>query len=309
MTEIVKTLMAKASIVKTTVEKTTVAKVKVFAFALAFTVSAAATTPAATVAVSAVAVAILASATVALAAGHGSEGGGGGEGEAAPSGGGEGANVRWTLLGWMQEKQQFKMQDQWLAMHRTEGHYELDLAGGSQSYKYTTNVSSTGAATSNTTTSETGSRFLASFFYSIFGVSYEHESSSENWVRQSGEVKLRLFGTHARSSFLNMGVGERTWAFSSPTSTVTNAFAHAKLNIYLVHFFGLTGDYSQYFKASDGSGASYDGSKLVYGAFVEIGFLRLGGTAFTEITHKTPTATAASSDTRSGSELELAFFF
>jgi hypothetical protein len=208
--------------------------------------------------------------------------------------------VRWTLADWLAEKEQFRIEDQWLALHRTSGWFALELGGGSESYSYTDK---------GTTTSQTATDIDAGLWLSIFGLNYLYENSNEDWSRQSASVNLRLFGTHARSTYFNVGFGERWWSFSNPTSSVANSFIEAKLNLYIFRIFGIEGQYDDYLTATASDQSTYSGNKVQYGAFFEIGFLRIGAREILETTNHTPSGGALDKQTRNGTELELGFFF
>src|SRR5207237_153009 len=124
-----------------------------------------------------------------------------------------------------------------------------------------------------------------------------------------GDFKLRLFGTNSRSTYLNIGGGERSWNFTNPTSSVTNTFFLGQLNIYIFRFFGIEGEYDQYSKGTDNTGTVYSGYKVTYGAFFEFGVLRIGARAINETTYVTPAGSALSAQTRNGTQIEAGLMF
>jgi hypothetical protein len=248
---------------------------------------------------------------LAAVSGRADEGGGGGRGGGDRGGGGDWRHrgpIQWTLADWLAEKDQFRVEDQWLALHQTAGFFAFGVGGGSESYSLSAN---------SKTSSQNDTVIDANLFFSIFGLDYTYESSDENWTRQSGALHLRLFGTHARSTYFNIAGGERAWSFASNATTnssgssisVTNPFVEAKLNLYIFKFFGIEGQYDYYMSASANDNSKWSGNTVQYGAFFEFWILRLGAKEILETDYTTPAGGGAqATQTRNGTLLEVGFF-
>lgn len=207
--------------------------------------------------------------------------------------------VSWTLADWLNQKQKFKLQDQWLAVNTQANLYEFGLNGGQASYEKTVN---------GVTNKYTMNQISASFWFSIFGLEYVRNSSAEDFVSQSGQFNIRLLGQSASSTNLKAFYGVRKTEYKNPDNEITNNYAGADLRLYIFQFFGVTAGYEKSFQAEDNSMTAYEGQRVDYGAFIELGFVRLSGTYFTEDTYVTPSGGSESKQSREGVLTGLQFY-
>jgi hypothetical protein len=208
-------------------------------------------------------------------------------------------NARWTLADWVTQKKEFKMMDQWLAINKTKDLFELNVSGGQSSYDY---------EVSGNIEEQTIDYWSVSAYWSIFGLKYTDEKSDEDWKRTSTQLNVRLFGTSSTDTYLEVMGGLRSWKYANPANTIDQTFAGAKLNIYLLSFFGIDGEYKKYLKASDSSNVDYESERIEYGAFLDLYFVRVYGGVYKETDAKDDGSTS-SEETREGTQFGAQFYF
>lgn len=208
-------------------------------------------------------------------------------------------SVRWTLADWLQQKKDFKLQDQWLALNTQANLYEFNISGGRSSYDSKVN---------GVTTKETLSNLSATFWVSIFGLEYRRATSSEDFVTQSGQFNVRLLGQSPYSTNLTANYGIRKTDYENPSNELTNNFAGADMRLYLVKNFGLTAGYEKSFEGEDKGNTAYEGERIDYGAFIEILFFRISGSFYSDTTNVTPSGGAKSEQVREGLQTSVQFY-
>lgn len=213
---------------------------------------------------------------------------------------GNSKSSQWTLADWMTQKQNFRFMDQWLAFNTTLSNFELDILGGKQNYD---------VRVGGNVTQQVINRYGVSMYWSIFGLTYLHESSDEKFTKETYQFNLRLIGTTSRSTHLDASYGQQKLEFENPVNSVTNQFAGAKLNLYIVSFMGIDGNYKKYFRAKDLNSQIFEGDRSEYGVFVDVSMLRIYGRIFRETTYKTPAGGALTSEVRDGSEAGVSLYF
>lgn len=209
-------------------------------------------------------------------------------------------SVRWTLASWMNQKSTFRAMDHWLAMNRTIDRFELGLGGGRQNY----DLKIAGSEDEK----EEIDTWKASAYWSIFGLDYEFEDSSEKFSRDTSLLKLRIFGTSSQVTNLTLSYGLRRTKFEDPSLEVKQATAGADLTIYLFSFLGIDGHYQKYFSAKDENDKSYVGDKIKYGVFIDLSILRLYGSQFVEKNKSKDATDVTSEQERQGIEFGALLF-
>jgi len=210
-------------------------------------------------------------------------------------------STRWTLAGWLTQKQQFGAMDQWLVLNKSANLFEVNIGGGHRTYDVTTG---------GVTTKEELTHGSISVFWSIFGLEYQFEDSSEKFKRESGQFNLRLLGTSSQTTSLTAfyGVSKTTYDLDS-TQDIQNNYAGARLNLYLVSFFGVEGVYRVDFSDKNKAGAEIEKTRLEYGAFFDLNYVRIYGQAFQETTDVSPAGGGTTTSTeREGVEGGVRFY-
>lgn len=213
--------------------------------------------------------------------------------------GGNKDSVRWTLSDWMSQKQQFRIQDQWLALNKQAKEFEFGINGSTQSYDSTNN---------GVTTNETASVYSVSLWYKIFGLEYSILDSSEDFTRTSYQFNVRLFGQSANSTSLTAFYGQQETEDESTGLDYKGQFAGGDLKLYIFDFFGLTGNYRSDFESEDSNNTMYEGYRAAYGAFIEVFIFRIGAEVFRESVEVTPSSGAARTDKRDGVQTSVQIY-
>ncbi len=205
-------------------------------------------------------------------------------------------NVRWTLADWLQQKKNFSLMDQWLALNSQARLFEINLGGGRSDYDL---------EVGGNTETHSIDRFSATLWISIFGLEFEQTKSDEDTKTTSGQLNVRLFGQSSQSTYLTAHYGVRKWEDEAAHNEVENQYAGAKLNIYIIKYFGLEGMYRKYFSAKDSVGKTHEAERAEYGAFIDVYFVRLYGNAFKETTD----IAGQDRETRDGIDAGVKFYF
>ena len=208
-------------------------------------------------------------------------------------------NNSWSLVDWLGTKKKIALMDQWLAVNSTstpffEGYIggeitNYDFLHGSQAsieYKF--------------------HRHFLGLYFSILGFEFAIEDSNENYKGTNYNLALRLLGSSAQGTHLNLEIGKRKFEISGG-DTFENTFIGANLNFYLVNFLGLEGTYRSYMNAKSALGFDTTGALIEYGAFLDIWALRASFLTFKE-TYEVSSSTPYE-DSREGVRLNFKFFF
>jgi hypothetical protein len=209
-------------------------------------------------------------------------------------------STRWTLSDWITQKKSFNAMDQWLAVNRTLDKFEFNIEGGKRTYDVTVG---------GNVLKEDITHYGATFYWSIFGLTYQFEDSSEDFTRESIQFNLRLLGASSQTTSLTAFYGIRTWKYENPASELKNNYAGAKLTLYLTSFFGIEGEYKKFFKESDAAtNTTYESENAEYGVFVDLVFVRLYGQAFKEKSQSTPAGGPTTEVVRDGAVAGVRFY-
>lgn len=213
--------------------------------------------------------------------------------------------TRWTLYDWLAQKQSINLMDMWLSVNRSSSLFEASLSGGPLSYRYRT--VSGGTSTSGDKTSQA---YRLSLFVSIIGIEGEYEETNHDMKSYGGDVALRLLGSSMQSTHLTVkyGLQKRIDSSSTPEETWSNQFAQADLNLYLIKYFGLKGEYRYYFPDKSSQGTDLQGDRTTAGVFIDVGMLRIYGDYFQE-KMKYESSTTVTEKKRDGYEYGAKLFF
>lgn len=196
---------------------------------------------------------------------------------------------KWTIVDFLAQKKKIQLMDMWLAMNTSASMFEFSLGGGPVSYDYTTRTNG-----SVTTTHQTSQRYHMNGYVSIFGIEAEYEDTNQKLRNYSAAIGIRLLGNSNQTTRLTAkyGIQKRVDESASPEEIWQNQFAEGSLQLYVIDFFGLHGDYRYYFPDKSTSGNDLSGTKATAGAFIEIGMFRIYGDGFQEkMKYKTSTTT------------------
>lgn len=186
---------------------------------------------------------------------------------------------RWTIFDWLAAKAKFRLADQWLALNSSDTDWEIFIGGAQAQYdKSIDGVESSPGLE--------GLKSEIGIYYSIFGIEASYSDVSTDKNSWEALFNLRLLGTSTQNSNLTVGFGHQVsnevTALDGLRNEFANQFWQASLTFYLFSFFGFEGNYRSYLSAESDQSIDYSGSRISYGAFIEISFIRLYCQVFQE---------------------------
>ena len=191
------------------------------------------------------------------------------------------------------------MMDMWLSMN-TPSPYEFVIGGGLQSYE-----------TSIGNVSQSNSTYFGevSAYARFVGLSLEHvNNTSEHFTDTTGIFNLRIFGETVQGSHITLHYGLRTRIDSNGQYRLNQPFPAATLQLYIMKYFGIQGNYRAYSPVTETFFGDTSGDELNYGAFIEFGLLRLFGDVYQE--RQNSKLNGVQTDiTRQGTRVGLKFYF
>jgi hypothetical protein len=201
------------------------------------------------------------------------------------------------LLGWMQTKKKIALMDQWLALNSSASSYEFFFDGDRSKYTLDQN---------STSSDHVLLRGNVGFYATIFGFEAEYEKSNEKYESKIGIVGLRLLGIADQSTNLVTYLGYRDMDLTTMNENHTNTFVGLRSNIYINSFLGINGNVRKYLTNTTEAIES-DGLLTEYGAFIDLFFLRLTWTYFTETTNYKRSG-VSTTDTRDGTRINFTLY-
>lgn len=210
---------------------------------------------------------------------------------------------RFTLQEWMENKDRRALMDMWLTIN-TPSPYEF-VIGGSM-FHYTVDTTSTGTTTSKTID---GYNAEISAYARFVGVSAEYANNTQEGFNDvNGIFNLRIFGNTVQGSHITLHYGLRTRTASDNSYRLNQQFGAGTLQLYLMKYFGIQGNYRQYLPYSEAHFGDTEGTELNAGAFIEFGSLRLFGDWYQEKQSSKLNGTESKID-RTGTKIGIKFYF
>lgn len=184
---------------------------------------------------------------------------------------------RFTLQEWLENKDRRALMDMWLSIN-TPTPYEFMFGGSLQSY--TLQTSGAGSTATQSYKAYTGE---VSAYARFVGITMEHTNNTEEAFNDvTGLFNLRIFGNSLQSSHLTLHYGLRTRTGQNGLYRLNQPFPAATLQIYLMKYFGIQGQYRHYGNTSESFYGDSVSDELTYGAFIEYGLLRIFGDVYQE---------------------------
>lgn len=210
---------------------------------------------------------------------------------------------RFTLQEWLENKDRRTMMDMWLTMH-TPTPYEFVIGGSYQDYKLDTR---SGGVEQSQSFRVLNSELTA--YTTFVGVTFEYTNNREEHFNDlTGIFNLRLFGNTVQGSHLTLHYGLRTRTGDNGVYRLNQPFPGVTLQLYLMKFFGIQGNYRYYGNTSEPYFGDSTTDELTYGAFIEYGALRLFGDVYQE--RQNSKLNGVETDyNRSGTRIGLKLFF
>lgn len=185
---------------------------------------------------------------------------------------------RWSLSSWLYDKQKFAFQDQWLAMNLDNDGIFWELYIDYAKSQFDIDTSDNLNENTDGLSSETG------IYLSLLGLSYRYEKYDTHYNTKETAINLRLIGSSHQSTHLILSYGNRKFQGLDKTEEFTQNFYGGDISLYLLSFFGFDGRYRIYQRATGDDGITYDleSKRTQWGAFIDIGWLRIFAYQFEE---------------------------
>lgn len=211
---------------------------------------------------------------------------------------------RFTLQEWLENKDRRALMDMWLTIN-TPSPYEF-VIGGSK-FHYT--LENSPAAATSTSKTVDGYSGEISAYARFVGVTAEYSNNTdEGFNDTTGIFNLRIFGNTVQGSHITLHYGLRTRIASDNSYRLNQQFAAATLQLYLMKYFGIQGNYRQYTPYSEDHFGDTKANELNAGAFIEFGALRLFGDWYHEKQNSTLNGVETNID-RTGTKIGIKFYF
>lgn len=210
---------------------------------------------------------------------------------------------RWTLADWLQQKQNNRAMDLWLAKNSYSSPFEFYLDGSMRNYDYVLASTPKDHENFNAQGGELGAFAGRAGIRASF---YGDEEKRSVW--QSG-LNFRVYGRAVQDTHINVEWGLRGQTVQeNEREHFQNQFGAVTLNLYLTKFFGLEGQYARILPARSNLDRSLEGETSTAGVYIDFSALRVYGEWRNEhLVTKTPDDRIA--ETRSGFGGGLRFFF
>ena len=177
---------------------------------------------------------------------------------------------RFTLQEWLENRDRRALMDMWLSLN-TPSPYEFILSGSMFHYSLENTIS-------NSTTTKTIDGYSAelSAYARFVGVTAEYTNNTQEGFNDvTGIFNLRIFGQTVQGSHMTLHYGLRTRTATDASYRLNQQFAAVTLQIYLMKYFGIQGNYRQFFPYSEAHFGDTQSSEINAGAFIDFGSLRL----------------------------------
>lgn len=208
---------------------------------------------------------------------------------------------RWTLQEWLAQKDRSKMMDIWLSMN-SPSPYEFMLGISYNSYALSN-------STTITETKYTSYQGTVLAYAQFVGLSAEYENNTQEGFNDlSGLFNLRLLGSSIQGSYLTVHYGLRTRAQSNPELRLSQQFAQASLQMYVLKHFGFDALYRYYTPITEATLGDVKTNLTEAGAFIDFNNFRIYGSWYKEIQNE-KTSTTETDRTRTGIRSGLKIFF
>ena len=184
---------------------------------------------------------------------------------------------RFTLQGWLENKDRRALMDMWLTIN-TPSPYEFVLGGSMHSY--TLKTDSNQIAISQNLKNYSGE---VSAYARFVGITAEYANNVEEGYNDvTGQFNLRVFGNTVQGSHLTFHYGLRTRTAENKNYRLNQQYPAATLQVYLMKYFGIQGNYRAYLPVSESFYGDTQGDELNAGLFIDFGSFRLFGDWFHE---------------------------
>ena len=184
---------------------------------------------------------------------------------------------RWSLANWFYQKEQFALQDQWLAMNLdNDGIFvEFYLDYAKSSFDLDT--------ADNDNKNTVGHTTEAGFFAAFLGLNFRYEEYASHYKQKEAAINLRLIGSSHQSTHLILSYGAREFSSMDKTEEFSQPFYGGDISLYLTSFLGFDGRYRSYnLTKSEDETLEMESTRTQWGVFIEVSFFRIFAYQFEE---------------------------
>jgi hypothetical protein len=212
---------------------------------------------------------------------------------------------RWTLEGWLAQKEQIRMSDRWLAKNSHSSPFEFFTELRSVNYNRTDGTPNAPHSNENIY----GTTLAAYAGNAGLRGTFDQDSLERNmW---SGSLNLRLLGTAIQDTHINLEYGIRGSHFGSLESQkFSNQFAGISMNFYLTKYLGIEGSYQKILSGeAEETGRKLQGEDSRAGLFLDFSIIRIFGNWRHELLQFSEGGVAGAREQRTGYGGGLRLYF
>ena len=213
-------------------------------------------------------------------------------------------SVRWTLEGWLKQKEQMRMSDLWLARNSHSSPFELFVDFRSVGNKKT-DGSENAVATNENLLSSTVAAYAG-----VAGIRGSYDRDSEKRSVWAGSFNLRLMGRALQDTHINLEYGLRGSDFGGgDAGKFSNQFGGVTTNFYLTKYFGVEGAYYKILSGESDTQRKLKGEESRAGIFIDFAMVRVFGYWRNELLNFNEGGVADAREKRTGYGGGLRFYF
>ncbi len=207
---------------------------------------------------------------------------------------------RFNLYDWMEQKNRNQVMDMWLSLN-TPSPYEFMLGINMNQYSLDDGT--------NPVTKHKAYEGELHAYATLVGLTGEYQNNTEEHFKDTtGMFNLRLFGQTLQGTHLTAHYGLRTRTDSVGAYRLNQQFAAGTLQLYLMKYFGIYGNYRKFFPVSEDYFGDTEGSSQTTGVFIDFASLRIMGSYFKD-QQKSNKNMIDTQINREGSKITLQLYF
>jgi len=184
---------------------------------------------------------------------------------------------RWSLSSWLYDKEKFALQDQWLAMNLDNDGIFFEFYADYSKTKFDVDTAN------NQNIETTGHSTEVAAYIGFLGFTYRYDEFNSHYNQKDSAINLRLIGSSHQATHLILTYGQRRLIGIDDTEEFTQNFYGGDISLYLLPFLGFDGRYRIYSRVESDDGTyEMESKKTMWGAFIDISFVRIFAYQFEE---------------------------
>ena len=207
---------------------------------------------------------------------------------------------RFNLYDWMEQKNRNQVMDMWLSLN-TPSPYEFMLGINMNQYSLDDGT--------NPVTKHKAYEGELHAYATLVGLTGEYQNNTEEHFKDTtGMFNLRLFGQTLQGTHLTVHYGLRTRTDSVGDYRLNQQFAAGTLQLYLMKYFGIYGNYRQFVPLTESYYGDTKGNMTTTGVFIDFASLRIMGSYFKDRQNSIKNGVETRIN-REGSKITLQLYF